>query len=207
MQRISLLLAAGVLGACGSSSTPPTPTPSPTPAPEPAATPFDWPLRDGWKGETIPFPLGFAPDLPYQGVEELRFGPGFFEADSSHFWSYVFVWVIEPPLPDATALERDLPAYFEGLARAVSEGKHDLTEVGFTAAIDGDESAGFTGTAAAFDAFTTGRAVTLHVRATAAPCPATGQSALIVRLSPRPPAEDDAVWKDLEAVAAEFRCR
>jgi hypothetical protein len=212
MQRISLLLAAGVLalGACGSTTAPPAPAPSPAPAPAPkqeAAAGFDWPLPDGWKGETIPFPLGFAPDLPYRGVEELRFPPGFFDPDSSHFWSYAFVWMIEPPIPDVTALERDLPAYFAGLARAVSEGRHDLAQVGFTAAIDGDESTGFTGTAVAFDAFTTGRTLTLHLRATATPCPTSGQSALIVLLSPRPPAEDDSVWKDLESVAAGFRCR
>lgn len=203
MPRIPLSLAVGVLalGACGSASTPPAP------APEQGDAPFDWPIHDGWKGETIPFPLGFAPDLPYRGVEELRFAPGFFDADSSHVWSYVFVWVIEPPLPDATAIERDLAVYFEGLARAVSEGKHDLSGVAFTAAIDGDEATGFTGTAAAFDAFKTGRPLTLHLRAAAAPCPTSGQRALVVRLSPRPPAEDDAVWKDLDAVAAEFRCR
>jgi hypothetical protein len=199
MSRISLSLAVGVLlGACGSSR------PSTPPAADP---PFEWPLPDGWKGETIPFPLDFAPGLAYRGVEELRFPPGFFEEGSTHFWSYAFVWVIEPPLPDATALERDLPAYFEGLARAVSEGKHDLSGVSFAAAIDGDETSGFTGTAAAFDAFTTGRALTLHLRATAAPCPASGQRALLVLLSPRPPGEDDAVWRDLDAVAAGFRCR
>src|SRR5262245_33462421 len=34
---------------------------------------FQWPIPEGWQHETIPFPLEFAPDLPYQGVEELRF--------------------------------------------------------------------------------------------------------------------------------------
>lgn len=89
MSRVSLSIAVGVLalGACASSSTPSTPATSPAPAQEEGAVAFDWPVRDGWKGETIPFPLGFAPDLPYRGVEELRCPPGFFEPNSSHFWS------------------------------------------------------------------------------------------------------------------------
>jgi hypothetical protein len=48
----------------GSTSTTPAPAPSPVPAQDAGAAAFDWPLPDGWKGETIPFPLGFAPDLP-----------------------------------------------------------------------------------------------------------------------------------------------
>jgi hypothetical protein len=197
----SLVLAALLLGACSSS---PPPAPAAAPAPSPA---FDWPIRDGWRGETIPFPLEFAPTLAYRGVEELRFPAGFLEPGSTHFWSYLFAWVIEPPLPDAPAISRDLAAYFEGLARAVSEGRHDLSKVPFTATITGDESTGFTGTAAAFDAFETGQPVSLHIRATAVDCPTSGKRALVMRLSPRTPTPDDAVWRDLAAVAAELRCR
>jgi hypothetical protein len=198
----SLVIAAIALGACGSSS-----APAPVTSPAPAAPAFDWPIRDGWRAETIPFPLEFAPTLPYRGVEELRFPKGFLDPGSQHFFSYVFAWVIEPPLPDAAALERDLAAYFEGLARAVSEGRHDLSKVVFTATITGDDATGFTGTAAAFDAFETGQPLDLHLRATAVPCPSSGKRALVMRLSPRAPAADDAVWNDLESVATEFRCR
>jgi len=39
---------------------------------------FRWPVAEGWRKETIPFPLEFARDLPFSGVEELRFAPGMF---------------------------------------------------------------------------------------------------------------------------------
>jgi hypothetical protein len=41
--------------------------------------PFYMPVPDGWRTETIPFPLDFAPELKYEGVEELRFSPWMFE--------------------------------------------------------------------------------------------------------------------------------
>jgi hypothetical protein len=40
---------------------------------------FAWPAPPGWKSETIPFPLDFAPDIPHRGVEEVRFEPRFFD--------------------------------------------------------------------------------------------------------------------------------
>src|SRR5688500_2734436 len=53
-----------------------------------ADVPFAWPVPAGWRTETIPFPLGFAPTLPYTGIEELRFAPGMFKAGSDDFWTY-----------------------------------------------------------------------------------------------------------------------
>ena len=54
--------------------------------------PFYLPTPDGWRTETIPFPLDFAPELEYEGLEELRFSPGMFAEMKTDFWSYAFVW-------------------------------------------------------------------------------------------------------------------
>src|SRR3954468_9210935 len=55
----------------------------------PARAPaFEWPKPEGgWKTETIPFPLDFAPTIPLQGVEELRFAPGMFKPEAPGYWS------------------------------------------------------------------------------------------------------------------------
>ena len=81
---------------------------------------FFFPAPEGWLTETIPFPLGFAPSLAYEGLEELRFAPGMFKAGQEDFWTYAFVWWITPR-PDLTPdiLARDLEIYFEGLTGAV----------------------------------------------------------------------------------------
>ena len=65
--------------ACGSS----TPSPPPEPTTKP---PSPWPVPTGFRGETIPFPLDFAPGLAHKGVEELRFAPGFVDPAAAGYW-------------------------------------------------------------------------------------------------------------------------
>ena len=59
---------------------------------EAAEVPFHLPTPEGWRTETIPFPLEFAPELDYEGVEELRFAPGMFTEGAEDYWTYAFVW-------------------------------------------------------------------------------------------------------------------
>jgi hypothetical protein len=80
---------------------------------------FTWPLPTGWKAETIPFPLEFAPDVRHTGVEELRFSPGFGDPAAPDNWTYAFAWVLEDKAAfTAETLERELTAYFKGLSMA-----------------------------------------------------------------------------------------
>jgi hypothetical protein len=120
----SLLLA--VLGACGSK--PATPVPASGSGSSIAATPpATWPIPTGWKHETIPFPLGFAPGISHRGVEELRFAPGMFDPKSGGYWSYAFVWRTEDPATlAAPILQAELTIYFRGLLAAVDETKKQI---------------------------------------------------------------------------------
>lgn len=117
------IIAAGIASsivfslACGSST--------PSPAPEPTARPSQpWSIPAGFRSETIPFPLEFAPGLAHKGAEELRFAPGFFDPAAPGYWSYAFVWRTEDPAAlDAATVGAELTAYFRGLIAAVDEGK------------------------------------------------------------------------------------
>ena len=59
-----------------------------------AAAPFTFPTPPRWRTETIPFPLEFAPELAYVGLEELRFAPGMFKAGAEDFWKSKSGWFI-----------------------------------------------------------------------------------------------------------------
>lgn len=106
------------IAACGSS-------PAPAPPLEPttrAAAP--WSVPAGFRGETIPFPLDFAPAVAHTGVEELRFAPGFFDPAAAGYWSYAFAWRTEDAAAmDADAVGAELTAYFRGLIAAVDQAR------------------------------------------------------------------------------------
>ena len=169
----------------------------------------NWPVPTGWKHETLTFPLDFAPELPYRGVEELRFAPDFFEPASPTYWSYVFVWWLEDrPVFDAPTMSASLTEYFRGLSEAVGRGKHTFDSESFRATLTpklGTEIPTLAGQVFTHDGFTTGLPLVLQVEARLRRCPASGRYSVTCMLSPR--AFEDPVWSDLRACAAAFDCR
>ena len=145
-----------VLAGCGSSSEPAKPKPAPVPK---AAA---WRVPAGWKSETIPFPLDFAPDVKHTGVEELRFPPGFFKADQPDYWSYAFVWrTTDAAQLDAKQLGDEVTAYFKGLIGEVAKAKKLTVDGEKIVAIATANGARFDLTATVYDAFGSGQEVKL----------------------------------------------
>ncbi len=169
-----------------------------------AAPAVRWPLREGWRREVIHFPLDFAPAIAHRGIEEIRFAPQFFDAKAPTYWSYVFAWALDDDAPlDRAGIERNLVAYFRGLDEAVGGAKHQtFAATRYQARLEGDGP--WHGTVDAYDPFTTGAPLTLHVRVEPQRCVAPKQL-LAVTASPRP--EDDPVWRELEETRATLACR
>jgi hypothetical protein len=79
---------------------------------------------DGWRGERIELPPGFARDMKLKGIEEIRFSKGMFRAEAEDFFSYVIVFRLDGQRKLAPeTLERELLTYYRGLAKAVGRGK------------------------------------------------------------------------------------
>ncbi len=77
-----------------------------------------------WTKEFIKFPIGFAPDINYEGYEDLRFAEGWAKKDSPEFWSYIFAWHINGNQEQTVEkLETNLKLYFNGLMTAVNKKK------------------------------------------------------------------------------------
>jgi hypothetical protein len=172
-----------------------------TPAAAPVPT-VAWTVPSGWKKETIPFPLDFAPDVTHRGVEELRFMPGFFDPKTPGYWSYAFVWWIEDaPATDPKTMAEELARYFRGLNETVGGKKFKIDPKGFTAAFSAD---GATGTIRSVDGFTTGKPIALNVRARKIECPAAGRHAALFALSPQP--FESPIWKQLLERIGDFKC-
>lgn len=179
-------------------------------APEAPEVPFFMPTPEGWRTETIPFPLGFAPELAYEGLEEIRFAPGMFEEGAEDFWSYAFVWWVPSATSfDAETLSKDLENYFRGLSQAVAQGRgFDTGEAVFAASIEAqaaDEgSQRFAGRVQTLDAFATRRPIELDVRIEIWACEGQERRVAFFSLSPQPPSH--AIWQTLHSLREGFRC-
>src|SRR3954447_26189368 len=87
---------------------------------QPAAKPSLIPTPRGWREKTTPLPPRFADGMSWKGTEELRFAPGMYAEKSDSFLSYTFLFWLNPDQPtDAKAIERELLAYYRGLAKGV----------------------------------------------------------------------------------------
>lgn len=181
-------------------------------ADKPAAA-FEWPARAGWKTETIPFPLDFAPELPLHGVEELRFAPGFFDPASPGYFTYAFVWWLDDPALEMKSVASDLETYFFGLCRAVAKDeklcareKHAVALEGAPSAkmIDGHRAIVQRATIKTVDAFKTRAELILDVELSVWRCPSSARTVLLAKLSPH--AKPSALVEDLKNQAAAFHC-
>lgn len=79
---------------------------------------------EGWSGETIALPPGFAPDMKLKGSEHIRFAPGMMKPGSDSFFSYAFAFELEskPELTEAVVKDEFLK-YYGGLCKTVLNGK------------------------------------------------------------------------------------
>src|SRR5579864_6392335 len=70
----------------------------------------------GWGGETIELPPKFAPDMKLKGSEHIRFAPGMMKPESDSFFSYAFVFELQPePVLAEDVLQDEFLKYYRGL--------------------------------------------------------------------------------------------
>jgi len=78
-----------------------------------------------WKGERIPLPPTFARDMKLTGTEEARFSPGMFQEKSDTFFSYLFVFQVEPKTELTQKVIKDeLLTYYRGLSRTIFKSRN-----------------------------------------------------------------------------------
>src|SRR5689334_9492619 len=57
--------------------------------------PYHLPIPENWGIERFSIPISFAPTIPYKGVEDIRFTPGWGKAGSEEYWTYSFLWWLD----------------------------------------------------------------------------------------------------------------
>jgi len=161
-----------------------------------------------WQFERFALPPEFAPNIPYKGVEELRFSPGMFIKDSSNYFTYAFV--VE--LDNINSISRDdiknyLLDYFKGLCGNTAKQRNlsiDTSKI--TVSLDKDESTGkdvhYNATLGIFGVFADGAPVRLNMEIKVMNDKPTSKIYLVFIASPLN--KTDKVWVTLHSIQNNF---
>ena len=154
-----------------------------------------------WTKEVIKFPLGFAPDIDFEGYEDIRFSKGWRKQDQEDFWTYAFTWKVNLTKELTIAsLEQSFQLYYDGIMKAVNKDK-DFTVPESTILFIKDESAKaptYIGKLNVYDSFASKKMIKLNVHLEYRLCPTTQELIPLFRISPQP--FDHAIWKELHNV-------
>jgi hypothetical protein len=151
-----------------------------------------------WRSEIIEMPPEFAPTLP-AGREELRFAPGMFKPESPGYFTYAFVIQLAQPMPaDRAQIDSLLDRYYQGLVAAVATDRGLTIPIERVDATVTGQAPAFQATVSMYDAFVTGKPLTLHMDVTM-----TG-ACLRAAASPQPRTHE--VWQQLAQATACLPC-
>jgi hypothetical protein len=172
---------------------------------------YNFAAPKNWAVEKIPFPIEFAPRIPYKGFEDLRFTPGWEHTTSDEHWSYIFLWWLDGKIDtDSAILKKHLEDYYSGLLsknitqRRIPSSKviHPTATIIKAETESGDVET-FRGTIRMLDYLDiTFPAVTLNCAVHKKYCQA--HTAIIFEISPQPIGHK--VWHQLDELQESFKC-
>jgi len=171
--------------------------------------PYTLNCPNDWDVERFLIPISFAPEIPYKGVEDIRFTPGWGKINSDEYWSYAFLWYLEgTPKTNTETVKNNLTAYYIGLI-AVNQGDTPAkktvpvkTKIKEIKAEKGDLKT-FRGTIHMLD-YMAQKPMSLNCVVHLKTCSGQNKTFIFHEISPR--LFGDKVWKGLHQLWTEFSC-
>ncbi|WP_452597710.1 hypothetical protein [Pontimicrobium sp. MEBiC01747] len=155
-----------------------------------------------WLEEVIPFPIRFAPEIKYQGFEDLRFAKHWSDKTHPEFWSYLFTWHVKGEIkPTVETLETNLKHYYNGLMGVVNKDKTFKvpdSNILFIETETLDKSPLYVGKAKIYDSFHTKTIITFNIQVTYRYCKVSNTSDIIFKLSPQ--AFNHNIWQRFKTI-------
>ena len=166
---------------------------------------------ENWTTERFGIPIEFAPSIPYVGIEDVRFAPGWDNTTSDDYWTYSYLWYLQGSVVfDAKTIEENLNAYYTGLVgrnierRKIPKEKLIPVETKFETT---EKNAGdlntFKGTVHMLD-YMTQEPITLNALVHVKSCPGKSNTFVIFEISPKE--ESHPIWQTLDKIYTEFQC-
>jgi len=173
--------------------------------------PYTLNFPKGWDIERFLIPIEFAPEIPYKGVEDIRFAPGWGNAKSDEYWSYAFLWYLDgSPETTAEIVANNLKAYYTGLVgRNIEPRKIPADKlVPVKTAIkkvgpDKGDIKTFRGTVYMLD-YMEQKPIILNCIVHLKSCPGKNKAFIFNEISPKP--YSDTIWQSLNQLWTEFNC-
>jgi hypothetical protein len=164
----------------------------------------------GWDVERFLIPISFAPSIPYKGVEDIRFTPGWAKKTTNEYWSYAFLWYLDgKPAFDSKTIENNLKAYYTGLITVNSDSSKIADKLfPVTATIksrntEKEDLKTFEGSVMMLD-YMSKQPITLNVVIHIRSCAGKDKTFVFHEISPMPYSDD--VWKRLHQLWVNFKC-
>lgn len=171
--------------------------------------PYTLPIPTGWGIERFLIPISFAPQIPYTGVEDIRFSPGWSDAKSDEYWSYAFLWYLDGSVKmDAATITNNLKFYYTGLVKVNGGGIPSdkiipvVTSFAEVKTESGDLKT-YVGTVRMLD-YMSQKPILLNCKAHHKLCNGANKTFMFYELSPQPITHQ--VWDSLGLLWKEFRC-
>ncbi len=173
--------------------------------------PYTLNFQKGWDVERFLIPIEFAPQIPYKGVEDIRFAPGWGNVKTNEYWTYAFLWYLDKkPKTNATIVENNLNAYYTGLVGINIEPRKIPTEKLIPVKTEikkiktekGDIKT-FRGTIDMLD-YMEQKPITLNCIVHLKSCSGQNKTFLFYEISPKP--YTDNIWQSLNQLWTDFRC-
>lgn len=174
--------------------------------------PYELPIPKDWTIERFLVPISFAPQIPYKGVEDIRFTPGWANVKSDEYWTYAFLWYLDArPKTDANIIAENLKAYYTGLLKVNTDSARAATEKPMpvktsfkkTATATGDLET-YTGSIEMLD-YMQRKPITLNCIVHLKVCAEENKTILFYELSPKPFAHNN--WTALNQLWSDFNCK
>jgi hypothetical protein len=173
--------------------------------------PYTLPTPQGWNMERFPFPIGFAPSILYQGVEDLRFTPGWADPKSEQYWTYSFLWFLEGSQNiNEHILEQSLFSYYTGLVGRNIESRKIPKEKLFTVAVRVDKIKAYSGDSGTYSGtlnmldYMAQKPIALNFLIHVRTCTGKKNTFVFFEISPKP--SSHPIWSDLNQIWKGFDC-
>jgi len=172
--------------------------------------PYKLPIPKDWTIERFLIPISFAPQIPYKGVEDIRFPPGWAKVKSKDYWSYAFLWYLDGDIKmDAKTIDSNLKTYYAGLisvngSKIPNEKLIPVVTSFKEIKTDKDDLKTYAGTIRMLD-YMQQQPITLNCKVHLRLCSGVNKTFIFYELSPQPLAHD--IWKSLDRLWLDFACK